>query len=80
MQSTCTPLFLYPLTPLFQHPAYSCCSVIVCPLPCNRTKNTLENTTKNHYKPRFSYTTRNTLIINNYALAFQNLLFRIPKA
>ena len=44
------------------------------------SKNIFGSTTKNHYKPRFSYTTRNKLIINNYALAFQNLLFRIAKA
>ena len=44
------------------------------------SKNILESIIKNHYKLRISHTTRNTLITNNYALTFQNLLFRIPKA
>ncbi|BAR97041.1 hypothetical protein PI172_2313 [Prevotella intermedia] len=35
---------------------------------------------KSHYKLQLSHTARNTLITNNYALVFQNLLFRIPKA
>ena len=73
-------LILYFVTPLFQSSAYSCWSVIVYPLPRNRTKNTLESITKNHYKLRISHTTRNTLITNNYALTLQNLLFGIAKA
>ena len=80
MQAICTPFFFIPY-PLFyntQHPFVAWSSYATH--PATEPKTPLKTPQKNHYKPRFSHTIRNTLIINNYALVFQNLLFCIPKA